>query len=118
MSTDQEAKKRCQDIIDWKKKVEDEPKPPPIGAEEAPCLKAINDLLDNDEDVKKIYDQFGGPDCPMPAPLCKCCKKDRNGYYSAEEGAVVICWNNVKNDKKLIKEVLIHEGTHALQDCY
>jgi RHS repeat-associated protein len=127
-----EANDWCKKVIDWRKEVDTEAEPPKISDESnADCQRKIAEIFEKSDSksrLSKIFGQFNDQ-CKKPPIRCECCKRGSGGNYwdepkghSGEDSPggprIVICWNNLKDDEDRLIEVLTHEGTHALQDCY
>jgi len=118
IETPEDAKRLCQAQID---------KPPgeqPQISGPAPASECANALqiLFTDPELKKLWGKFGS-ECPPPFFMCLCCSpKGFSGAFipprrPGEARMVYLCWNNLKGSPSEFKKTLLHELTHALQDC-
>jgi RHS repeat-associated protein len=98
------------------------PAPKPISAptlspeDKKACNARMLKLLNNPI-IKDVLGKFDGYDCQKP--LFTCSKCGNQASYRHEDRLIRVCWNNImgETDAEVIG-TLVHEMTHALQNCY
>ncbi len=81
------------------------------------CETALKRALESNAKAKKLVAELKKRKCPEPEPACKCCSaEERGGGFDPTTKKVKICANAWTSGAGIISAV-VHELTHALDDC-
>jgi RHS repeat-associated protein len=92
------------------------PLPPFTLSMQLNCADRLEGTFEHNQDIIDLWEQFSYRDCPPPQICCKCCYF--LGVYLPRYHSIVLCWNRIAAERATVAEVLLHEGIHALQNCF
>jgi RHS repeat-associated protein len=92
-----------------------DPLPPFTTEMNAQCDDKWLAVVLSSDRIKKMDKFFWTLHCPPPLICCDCCRWGK--LYNAESHSIRLCANNIRSLNQM-ETTLVHELTHALQNCY